>query len=274
MRHIRGLQILSLVVLSPLIICLLALLSILALPIYSVLKPTLSRLVPTKTILCFFVLFLVITLFKTKRTIKIKEPLEFYDQPITEKPTKKQLKKRKPKKNKQYKKKDKHTKQQVKDNKMTQPEQDMDEEEQDMEEEQIDEHMDEEDVNYAPVTPLQNSPEQSDNEMTVKKNNNWYSPFSTGLDLDILPKFTMDQYKIHSTKNTCTSPLIPNILYHHPHPHLSSPPSPPLSHHHHSKIELLENHPFISTSSNHHHHYNNHWGPIGENKSKSSLTLK
>ncbi|ORE21776.1 hypothetical protein BCV71DRAFT_34581 [Rhizopus microsporus] len=157
---------------------------------------------------------------------------------------------------------------------MTQPEQDMDEEEQDMEEEQMDEHMDEEDVNYAPVTPLQNSPEQSDNEMTVKKNNNWYSPFSTGLDLDILPKFTMDQYKIHSTKNTCTSPLIPNILYHHPHPHLSSPPSPPLSHHHHSKIELLENHPFISTSSNHHHHYNNHWGPIGENKSKSSLTLK
>lgn len=104
----------------------------------------------------------------------------------------------------------------------------------------------------------------TNNTITTTSNNvkvkGWYSPFSTGLDLDILPKFTMDplcQYKINFTPPS--SPLIPNLLQQKQH----QPPSSPKQ----SIIELLENHPFISTNHPLHHHQHT-LGPIGENKSK------
>lgn len=105
------------------------------------------------------------------------------------------------------------------------------------------------------------TPHQSEDETSNIRRKGWYSPFSTGLDLDILPKFTMDplcQYKINFTPPS--SPLIPNLLEKNQHQQPSSPKQ--------SRIELLENHPFISTTHSHHQH--NTLGPIGE-KSKYSL---
>lgn len=104
---------------------------------------------------------------------------------------------------------------------------------------------------------------QNENEAReIKRIKGWYSPFSTGLDLDILPKFTMDplcQYKIKFTPPS--PPLIPNLLEQNQHQPHSSPKQ--------SIIELLENHPFIST--NHSHHHQHTLGPIGGNKPKSVL---
>ncbi|KAG0738360.1 hypothetical protein G6F62_003853 [Rhizopus arrhizus] len=105
------------------------------------------------------------------------------------------------------------------------------------------------------------TPHQSEDETSNIRRKGWYSPFSTGLDLDILPKFTMDplcQYKINFTPPS--SPLIPNLLEKNQHQQPSSPKQ--------SRIELLENHPFISTTHSHHQH--NTLGPIGE-KPKYSL---
>ncbi|KAI9277532.1 hypothetical protein BY458DRAFT_504359 [Sporodiniella umbellata] len=104
------------------------------------------------------------------------------------------------------------------------------------------------------------TPSQSEDEaLGSTKIQSWYSPFSTGLDLDILPKFTIDplcHYKVNLTPPS--SPLIPTVLHHQ---HLSSLPAS------HSIIELLENHPFISINQPHHQHQHT-LGPIGDQKPK------
>jgi hypothetical protein len=88
---------------------------------------------------------------------------------------------------------------------------------------------------------------------------NWYSPFSTGLDLDILPKstYTKDPLCLYHIQNT----IIPN--HHHLISTFLTPQKP-------TCIQLLENHPFISspTSTTFKHNF----GSIGD-KIKKTKTL-
>jgi hypothetical protein len=90
--------------------------------------------------------------------------------------------------------------------------------------------------------------------------NSWYSPFSTGLDLDILPKSTYikDPLCLYHIQNT----IIPNN-YHHFISTFHTPQKP-------TCIQLLENHPFIPSPSS--TTFKHNFGPIGD-KIKKSKTL-
>ncbi|KAI8069097.1 uncharacterized protein B0P05DRAFT_551549 [Gilbertella persicaria] len=108
---------------------------------------------------------------------------------------------------------------------------------------------------------------EDEEEEVQKKESNWYSPFSTGLDLDFLPRFNlMDplcQYKIDFKYNTN---IPPQHHYYHSHHHFYHPyfRNPFHSSQNVSCIQMLENHPFISSAEPHQHHHI--FGPIGDRK--------
>ncbi|CEP18374.1 hypothetical protein [Parasitella parasitica] len=95
--------------------------------------------------------------------------------------------------------------------------------------------------------------EEEDHFIVKKTNKNWYSPFSTGLDLDIIPKQNQTDplclYKVDFNYNT-------NIPNNHPFRSPISNFHPPLS-----SIELLENHPFIPSANTKNHR--SAFGPVG-----------
>ncbi|KAI8986463.1 hypothetical protein BDB01DRAFT_785753 [Pilobolus umbonatus] len=117
--------------------------------------------------------------------------------------------------------------------------------------------------NYDLLSPDITPVASEDEEPTIQhvsKKHNWYSPFSTGLDLDILPRTDpLCQYKVD----------------------FHVPPSPPsdnatipslislFQRNHLSNIELLQNHPFIPTTNtntgilNKEEHLPHSLGPIG-----------
>ncbi|KAL9536932.1 hypothetical protein MBANPS3_012238 [Mucor bainieri] len=110
-------------------------------------------------------------------------------------------------------------------------------------------------LNLYSLEPTPVHSEDEDNEPIVKEaaKKNWYSPFLTGLDLDIIPKQNQADplclYKVDFNYNT----NIPNTQ---PFRSIISSFRPPLS-----KIELLENHPFIPSTNTKNHR--NAFGPIG-----------
>ncbi|KAI8644629.1 hypothetical protein BD408DRAFT_413016 [Parasitella parasitica] len=99
--------------------------------------------------------------------------------------------------------------------------------------------------------------EEKDHFIVKKTNKNWYSPFSTGLDLDIIPKQNQTDplclYKVDFNYNT-------NIPNNHPFRSTISNFGHPLS-----SIELLENHPFIPSANTKNHR--SAFGPIGHKSS-------
>ncbi|KAI8351152.1 hypothetical protein BD560DRAFT_438869 [Blakeslea trispora] len=115
------------------------------------------------------------------------------------------------------------------------------------------------------TTPNQSEDEE---EGAERKDNNWYSPFSTGLDLDILPKLNlMDplcQYKI-DFKYNINIPLQHHYYHshHHSHPYFRSSLHSAQSV---SCIEVLENHPFVSSKDSHSTHQQHAFGPVGDRK--------
>ncbi|KAL0140667.1 hypothetical protein V8B55DRAFT_1509420 [Mucor lusitanicus] len=102
-------------------------------------------------------------------------------------------------------------------------------------------------------TPVHSEDEDDQSVEKEAAKKNWYSPFSTGLDLDIIPKQNQADplclYKVDFNYNT-------NIPNSHPFRSIISSFRPPLS-----KIELLENHPFIPSTNTKNHR--NAFGPIG-----------
>jgi hypothetical protein len=112
------------------------------------------------------------------------------------------------------------------------------------------------------------TPVTSEDESENTKPKRLYSPFLTGLDLDILPRTDpLLQYRIDSFLHSIPPPSPPLLSTDYisssiiPSPSLESFYSRPTS------IKVLENHPFISTSSDenaqHHPHSHHHLGPIG-----------
>lgn len=110
----------------------------------------------------------------------------------------------------------------------------------------------------TPVHSEDDADEEEEEDFIIKENKlptnkNWYSPFSTGLDLDIIPKQNQADplclYKVDFNYNT-------NIPNNHPFRSIISSFRPPLS-----SIELLENHPFIPSANTKSHR--NAFGPIG-----------
>lgn len=137
-------------------------------------------------------------------------------------------------------------------------------------------HKDEDDEGFAEGSPpLSNcvttttttttsTTNRSDEQVRKTHHDSWYSPFSTGLDLDILPKstYTEDPLCLYHIQNT----IIPN--HHQPHPHLISTfhtPQKPTC------IQLLENHPFIASPSS--TTFKHNFGSIGDKVIKKSKTL-
>ncbi|CAO3646171.1 unnamed protein product [Mucor fragilis] len=110
-------------------------------------------------------------------------------------------------------------------------------------------------LNLYSLEPTPVHSEDEDDESVAKEaaKKNWYSPFSTGLDLDIIPKQNQADplclYKIDFNYNT-------NIPNKQPFRSIISSFRPPLS-----KIELLENHPFIPSANTKSHR--SAFGPIG-----------
>ncbi|KAL9555598.1 hypothetical protein PS6_002768 [Mucor atramentarius] len=110
-------------------------------------------------------------------------------------------------------------------------------------------------LNLYSLEPTPVHSEDEDDESITKETakKNWYSPFSTGLDLDIIPKQNQADplclYKVDFNYNT-------NIPNNHPFRSVISSFHPPLS-----SIELLENHPFIPSANTKNHR--NAFGPIG-----------
>ncbi|OBZ82300.1 hypothetical protein A0J61_09651 [Choanephora cucurbitarum] len=120
----------------------------------------------------------------------------------------------------------------------------------------------------SPETTPNHSEDEEEEEGAEKKDNNWYSPFSTGLDLDILPKLNlMDplcQYKI-DFKYNINIPLQHHYYHshHHSHPYFRSSLH---SAQNVSCIKVLENHPFISSKDSHSTHHQHVFGPVGDRK--------
>ncbi|KAI9354904.1 hypothetical protein BD770DRAFT_127862 [Pilaira anomala] len=102
------------------------------------------------------------------------------------------------------------------------------------------------------ITPIHSEDEQQQQQQqqTVENHNNWYSPFVTGLDLDIIPKLPQDPLLSIFTINHFKTTI----------PSIHSPPS---------RIKLLESHPFIpSSSSSSHTHPPPTYGFIGDKRKK------
>ncbi|GAA5806443.1 hypothetical protein HPULCUR_011977 [Helicostylum pulchrum] len=106
------------------------------------------------------------------------------------------------------------------------------------------------------ITPIQSEDEQQllPSSPLLSERHNWYSPFITGLDLDIIPKLPLDPFLLFTTNHfksttTTTTTTIPDI-------HQQQQ----------SRIKLLEIHPFIPSppsSSIHTHHA---YGTIGDKR--------
>jgi hypothetical protein len=94
-------------------------------------------------------------------------------------------------------------------------------------------------------TPIHSEDEQEEEPLKRK----FYSPFITGLDLDIIPKYSHKEQDIIFTVNT--SLFIPKTT---------------------NTIQLLENHPFIpsSVNNNNHIHHPHLFGSIGDKRKISS----
>lgn len=94
------------------------------------------------------------------------------------------------------------------------------------------------------LTPIESEDEDH------KQFKNWYSPFSTGLDLDILPKHISPQLDPLTLKYDTALPIISNFY---------TPKRPP-------SIEILENYPYIPSTSHHNTSFTHSFGPIGDKK--------
>ncbi|KAG2202582.1 hypothetical protein INT47_012576 [Mucor saturninus] len=105
-------------------------------------------------------------------------------------------------------------------------------------------------------TPLHSEDEED------KTEKNWYSPFMTGLDLDIIPKFSQDHhapifFTTDHFQKTTNNTLIPSLSRD-------------------TNIQLLESHPYIPSHLHYHHHHHHHhhaFGSIGDKRKKSSLHI-
>lgn len=97
------------------------------------------------------------------------------------------------------------------------------------------------------ITPIQSEDELLPSSPLLLERHNWYSPFITGLDLDIIPKLPQDPSYLLFTTNHFKTTTIPDI------------------HQQQSRIKLLEIHPFIPSppSSIHTHHA---YGTIGDKR--------
>lgn len=96
------------------------------------------------------------------------------------------------------------------------------------------------------ISPI-STPIHSEDEQEPLQKKKFYSPFITGLDLDIIPKYSHKEQDIIFTVNNTTSLFIPkstNI----------------------TTIQLLENHPFIPSSVNNHIHHPHLFGSIGDKR--------
>ncbi|KAI8890718.1 hypothetical protein K501DRAFT_328305 [Backusella circina FSU 941] len=110
------------------------------------------------------------------------------------------------------------------------------------------------------------TPVTSEDELEIAKPKRLYSPFLTGLDLDILPRTDpLVQYRIDSFLHSIPPPSPPLLST----DYISSSIIPPSTfepiYPRPTSIKVLENHPFISTSSgeNAQHHHHHRLGPIG-----------
>lgn len=108
--------------------------------------------------------------------------------------------------------------------------------------------------NTPELTPIESGGEEDEDHN--KQFKNWYSPFSTGLDLDILPKNMSPQLDPLILKYDTVLPVISHAYY--------TPKRP-------ASIEILENYPFIPSPSHHHSSsFTTHsFGPIGDKKKSS-----
>jgi hypothetical protein len=95
-------------------------------------------------------------------------------------------------------------------------------------------------VDLNSLTPI--TSEDESEPLIERKRRSWYSPFSTGLDLDILQK-RPDPFATHYKFDSFMLP-------------------PPISSSFKSNIELLQNHPFIPTSKQ--QQVQHTLGPIGD----------
>lgn len=118
----------------------------------------------------------------------------------------------------------------------------------------------------------ESTPLHSEDEMTDGyKQNNWYSPFLTGLDLDIIPKFTHpDPSPIFTTnhfKHTVDTPTpIPSTIKYIPTLVLREKQES-------SPIQLLEMHPYIPPPSTL-HPIQHAFGSIGDERKNQNLIKK